>query len=100
MAGLEKMSDQDLEQIAGGVGGPDEPGWKWAMANVDTGYMALRAFPVYDQRNEKAKIVSGTAFQIKPDQTDGEYVYACFNGEKGWVNSKYVIGFAPQDTVK
>lgn len=93
MAEIKKMNDQELGMIAGGASAPVEPGWKWVKASVKTGYLALRSFPTYDPRNEIAKIVDGTAFQIKPDKTNGDYVYAYFNGNNGWVNSKYVTGF-------
>ena len=112
MADIKKMNDQELDNIAGGVGGTGLAaggvsgsgiasdgvsghgitGWKWVVAKVKTGYLALRSAPSYDYRNEIAKIVDGTAFQIKPDETSGDYVYARFNGMEGWVNSKYVSG--------
>ncbi len=98
MADMKKLNDQDLDNVAGGIGGPGEEGWKWVVANVKTGYLALRSSPSYDYRNEIAKIVNGTAFQIKPDETRREYVYAYFNGLKGWVNSNYIAGFAVHGT--
>lgn len=96
MSEIKKLNEQDLDNVAGGIGGPGEPGWKWVLANVNTGYLALRSHPAYDFRNEIAKIVNGTAFQIKPDQISGDYVYAYFNGLRGWVNANYITGFAPQ----
>ena len=96
MADMKKLNDQDLDNITGGVSGrgltaggisgeglaadgvsgSGLTGWRWVSA-----------------RNEIAKIVDGTAFQIKSDQTAGDYVYARFDGMEGWVNSKYVTGF-------
>ena len=98
MEKMEKMNDQELGAIAGGTGAPVDPGWKWVKASVNTGYLALRSFPTYDPGNEVVKIVNGTAFQIKPDKTNGDYVYAYFNGNYGWVNSKYVVGFQTNNT--
>ena len=112
MADIKKLNDQDLDSIAGGVGGTGLAAgsvsgtgiaydgvsgtgltsWKWAAANVRTGYLALRSAPSYDYRNEIAKITDGTAFQVRPDETSGDYVYSRFNGMEGWVNSKYVSG--------
>lgn len=122
MADIKKLNDQELDNIAGGIGGTGLAagsvsgtgiasdgvsgtgiasdsvggygiaGWKWVVANVKTGYLALRSAPSYDYRNEIAKIVDGTAFQINPAQTSGDYAYARFNGMEGWVNSKYVSG--------
>lgn len=93
MAGMDKLNDMDLGKVTGGVGETGDEKWKWALASVDKGYLALRSAPAYDFRNEKVKIVNGTALQINPDKTDGEYVYAYFNGEYGWVNSNYLSGF-------
>lgn len=113
MADMKKLNDQDLDNISGGVSGrglttggisgeglaadgvsgSGLTGWRWVSANVKTGYLALRSAPSYDYRNEIAKIVDGTSFQIKSDQTAGDYVYARFDGMEGWVNSKYVTGF-------
>ena len=84
MAGMDKLDDMDLGKVTGGVGETGDEKWKWAMASVDKGYLALRSAPAYDFKNEKVKIVNGTALQINPDKTDGEY---------GWVNSNYISGF-------
>lgn len=97
MAGMEKLDDMDLLNVAGGVTGgsrgSEEPVWKWVMANVTEGYVALRTAPVNDFSNEVSRLVNGTAFQIRPDKTDGDYVYAYFNGQEGWINIKNVTGF-------
>lgn len=93
MSEMIKLNDQNLGSVAGGIGESGDPGWRWVRANVRTGYLALRSAPAYDYRNEIAKIVNGTAFQIKPGQTSGKYVYACLNGLEGWVNSGYITGF-------
>ena len=92
MGKMDKIDDLELGAVSGGTGGPGEPGWKWVMANVQNGYLALRSFPAYDPRNEIAKIVTGTKFQAMPDKKMGDYVYASYNGDKGWINSKYVSG--------
>jgi hypothetical protein len=99
MAGMDKLNDMDLGKVTGGVGeAGEENKWKWALANIDRGYLALRSAPDYDFRNEKVKIVNGTALEINPDKTDGEYVYAYFNGEYGWVNLNYISGFESHGT--
>lgn len=93
MAEMEKMDDLDLAKVAGGIQDTDQRRWKWVMANVNTGYLPLRSDPSYNKTNEKDRLVSGTAFQILPEKTQGEYVYAYFNGQEGWVHSNYIKGF-------
>ena len=70
MADIKKLNDQDLDSIAGGVGGTGLAAgsvsgtgiaydgvsgtgltsWKWVAANVRTGYLALRSAPSKDYR--------------------------------------------------
>ena len=96
MAEMKKLDDLDLGKVSGGVNSASDTSWKWVTANVDKDYLALRSAPAYDSRNEISRLVSGTAFQILPDKKDGDYVYAYFNGDEGWVNSKYIKGFTMQ----
>ena len=93
MAEMKKLDDLDLGKVSGGVNSASDTSWKWVTAHVDKDYLALRSAPAYDSRNEISRLVSGTAFQILPDKKDGDYVYAYFNGDEGWVNSKYIKGF-------
>ena len=98
MAEKKKMNDLDLMNVAGGVGTAGELKWKWVMSDPGEGYLALRSDPSVSADNEVARLVSGTAFQIQPDNTNGEYVYAYFNGMNGWVDFNKIKGFEMHGT--
>lgn len=94
MAEMEKMDDLELESVAGGV--KAEEVWKWVKANVNNGYLSLVSNPsgnVGGVGGELKKIVDGTAFRILPDKIVGNFVYAVFDGEEGWVKTDGILGF-------
>ena len=59
--------------------------------SVDTGYLALRTAPDYDEDNEIGSLYSGDRVVVK-EKTKGQYwwVYAPKYGREGYVNKDYI----------
>ena len=86
----EKMNVENLENVSGGkVIWQDS--WRDVCASVATGYLALRNYPSYDERNEIAAIQNGEAFRVFTGRRNGDYIWAYARGLEGWVNENYVI---------
>lgn len=90
MSIMKKLDDMELGKVTGGNAGADPYSWVQVMANVQTGYLALRSFPAYNDANIIAKINNGTNFQVTYDQQDGDYIMGRYNGNIGWVNRNYI----------
>ncbi len=86
----EKMNMDDLGNVAGGHGMGFDP-WRDVRASVNTGYLALRNYPSYDERNEIAAINNGSIFRVDTSRRRGDYIWAHFNSLEGWVNENYVV---------
>ena len=89
MEEMKNLTPEDLENVAGGNDGARPMQWHRVIANVKTGYLALRSYPSYDDSNIIARIENGVSFLVSYDRTSGEYVWASYNGMDGWVNKKY-----------
>lgn len=94
MTELNRLNPEELEKAAGGIVLSETVFWETVMANVETGYLALRRVPAYDDNNIIARIECGQTFLINPKKTNGEYVWACVNDQEGWVNRKYTVSLA------
>ena len=88
---VEKMNVENLENVAGGNDGIPSGYWRDVRASVATGYLALRNYPSYDERNEIAAIQNGEAFRVFTERRSGDYIWAYARGMEGWVNGNYVI---------
>lgn len=60
---------------------------------VNTGYLALRTAPSYDERNEIGELYTGEVVQVQ-DRSNGQYwwVYSPKLGKSGYVNADYLVG--------
>ena len=94
MEKMEKMSDQGLEGVAGGV---TQDGWA-TVSGLETGYLALRSRPCYDYNNEirGSESYNGDRLKITGSWTTGSdgrnyvWVYNPRSGMSGWVNAAFV----------
>ena len=91
MSEIMKMDDQQLEDINGGTGTVVKLRWKKVRCKVQTGYLALRTLPEYNDNNIIAKIDNGTVFEATEDKKSGVYIWAKFSGVTGWVNKQYTV---------
>lgn len=88
------QSEQELEQIAGGI---SNDGWA-TVTGLHKGFLALRTAPVYDYYNEikGSESYNGDRLRITGSYTtgtDGEtyvWVYNPRTGRSGWTNSRYL----------
>ena len=92
MTEINKINEQELEQVAGGNDGSSPGKWKWVTVTGTKHYLAIRNAAAYDEKNEIGKIYNGTQIQIRPDVRNGAYVwaYASSINKEGWVNASYV----------
>ena len=98
MAEFEKLNDQELEDIAGGIVKMAVNEWK-TIARLQTGVLAMRTQPNYDYSNEikGAELYNGDKVQIKgaPVQgTDGRTyvkVLSKKSGKTGYVNASFIM---------
>lgn len=97
---FKKLSPEEMEGITGGVDGKvglDMNGpWK-KVANLQTGWLALRSEPVYDYKNEIGQLYNGDEVQIIGNgsglSSDGRsyvWVYAKKLNKSGWVNDAFL----------
>ena len=96
MADMEKINDQELDQVAGGAGA----GNVWVtVGRLQSGYLALRTAPCYDYNNEirGSESYNGQTLQITGSYvpgSDGKTYVWVFNprsGKSGYVNSYYLV---------
>ena len=89
----EKINESNLENVAGGNGYPQGE-LHLAQPHVQSGYLALRNAPAWDDRNEIAQIYPGTRFYVDVKRVASgsgyNYFWADYNGLWGWVNASYV----------
>lgn len=97
---FKKLSPEEMEGITGGVDGKvglDMNGpWK-KVANLQTGWLALRSEPVYDYKNEIGQLYNGDSVQIIGNgsgvSSDGQsyiWVWAPRINKSGWVNARFI----------
>ena len=91
MSELKKLDEMDLEKVTGGNDGAVYYNWVSVKASVQTGYLALRSWPEYNDDNILERINNGVGFLACYDQQDGEYILGCYNSTQGWVNRNYVV---------
>lgn len=90
----EIISDQKLEEVAGGIG---RDGWA-TVSGLQTGYLALRTRPGYDYSNEirGSESYNGDSLQITggysvgPDGKTYVWVYNPRSTMSGWVNAAFL----------
>ena len=90
MGDKQKLSPEELKQVAGGAGGAAQAQWKWVTVTGTKNYLAIRRIPEYDYYNELGKLHNGDRLQVRPDITSGDYIWATANKLEVWVNAKYV----------
>lgn len=92
----EALSDDDLEDIAGGAGSSKKIFKK--VAGLKSGYLAIRSEKCYDYKNEKRghELYNGDLVQVlKPSSTgsDGRpytYIRSLKDDCKGYANSNFL----------
>jgi len=94
MAEQERLDTEKLENVAGGAGNIESYRWERVMANVKTGYLAIRNHPSYDDSNIIGRIENGVCFLITEDRKIGEYVWGSYNGTEGWVNKNFTVSLS------
>ena len=88
------MTDDELSTVAGGQQGwwgtYDGP-WR-RVANLQTGYLALRNYPSYDYANEIGQLYNGDWIQLCGSHTTTGYawVYSERLDRSGWVNGNFI----------
>ena len=95
MAEIEKLDNQQLEEIAGGAFTPG--GWV-TVSKLQTGYLALRTAPGYDYNNEirGSESYNGQTLQVTGGYaygSDGKtyvWVYNPRSGRSGYVNAAFL----------
>ncbi len=101
---FKKVSEEELENIAGGVDGMvglyDGP-YK-TVHGIETGYLALRSDPSYNASNEIGRLNNGDRVKIcgngafaendfdKGGYTNYTWVYSPRLNKSGWVNSRFI----------
>lgn len=116
-AKAEPVDNEELEATAGGGTGlhfsgagtgkkpqpkrPEEPVrptryriWRAAVSIVDDvpgSYLALRSRPSSNNAYEipGIRITAGTVFNVDPNETSGNFIYAKYNGVEGWVTKRF-----------
>ncbi|MDO5139590.1 MAG: hypothetical protein Q4D71_14165 [Oscillospiraceae bacterium] len=89
--GMASLNEEELESVSGGAGSSGGS-WKTVECIVAKNYLALRNAPAYKYENEIAKIWPGTIFSVKPSRKSGDYIWAAYGSQQGWVNGnrKYI----------
>ena len=95
MAEYEKLSDQELSEVAGG--GYEYGSWK-VVGGLQTGWLAMRSAPTYDYSNEMRgnELYNGDRVQILSSPVLGSdnrmyiQVYSPKTGARGYVNASFL----------
>ena len=99
MAEIEKINDQEMEEVAGGAGGN---GNRRVVANLQSGYLAVRTAPAFKYENEiqSTKLYNGDIVDITGNYVQGTgingspctyvWVYVPKTGVSGYVNAYYI----------
>ena len=95
MTDMNKINDQELENVAGGAGANG----KWVtVCRLQSGYLALRTAPCYDYNNEirGSESYNGQTLQITGSYVPGNdgktyvWVFNPRSGKSGYVNAYYI----------
>ena len=73
------LTEEELDAVDGGAG-----------CVVKKNYLALRNHPSFKYENEIARISRGTVFSVKTDKVSGNYVWASYGGQTGWVDKRFI----------
>ena len=97
---FKKLSPEEMEGVTGGADGKVglDPEGPWTeVANLETGWLAMRSDPIYDYKNEIGKLYNGDDVQIIGNGSgvgsDGRsyvWVYSPKLGKSGWVNDSFL----------
>ena len=98
MAEFEKLNEEELEEVSGGVVKTAVNEWRM-IGRLQTGVLAMRTQPNYDYSNEikGAELVNGDKVQIKGSPVQGAdgrtytKVYSPKSGKTGYVNASFII---------
>ena len=84
---------ENLENVTGGNGYPQGE-LHVATPRIQSGYLAVRSEPAWDDSNEIAQIQMGERFYVDVKKTANgsgyTFYWANYNGIWGWVNASYV----------
>ncbi len=89
------INNDELEKVDGG----SSKGRSWEMrVHVDSGYLALRPQPRWDQYNELAQMPNGATVVTYGEITNGtglngtpcQYRYVYYYGQGGWANAAFL----------
>ncbi len=90
------LNNEEVENINGGTG--TTSGW-YMTVSVQSGYLALRPQPCWNQYHELAQIPSGALVYTENGITNGtslngtpcQYRWVCYNDQWGWANAAFLI---------
>ena len=89
----DRINNENLENVAGGNGAPGQ-NLHLAQPHVESGYLAVRSEPSWNEKNEIGKIYPGSRFYVDLNQVaygSGYTFYlANYDGLRGWVNASYL----------
>ncbi len=89
------LNNEELGSVDGGTSKAN--GW-YMTAAVQSGYLALRPQPTWDQYHELAQIPNGATVYTEGGITNGtglngtpcQYRWVCYNGQWGWANAGFL----------
>ncbi len=89
------MNNEELKGVDGGKA--EGNGWYMTVA-VQSGYLALRPSPVWDQYHELAQMPNGATVFTYGEITNGtglngtpcQYRWVMYNGQGGWANAAFL----------
>lgn len=99
---VKAMSEQELENVSGGLNTSSLVVGAMFTTQVKTGYLALRTAPAYDDRNIIGQLWNGSTVTVQ-GAVAGNYVYVFVNynapgqwgvdsaGKYGYVNWNYLV---------
>ncbi len=88
------LNNEELENVNGGKGYD-----AWSMkVSVQSGYLALRPQPCWDQYHELAQMPNGATVYTSGQITNGtglngtpcQYMWVQYNGIQGWANAAFL----------
>lgn len=67
--------------------------WRTYSVKVDSGYLALRTYPSYDEANEIAELYTGDVVSVIDASSNSSYwkVVSSTHHQTGWVNKNYLV---------
>ena len=96
MEKLTKVTEQELDNVAGGNDGRFyDSSWR-KVANLEAGFLAVRSVPYYDDSNIIGELHNGDSVQLAGSTINGSdgrkyiMIYSPKLGVKGYVNVNYL----------